>query len=202
MIANWGIGLMNKKVFKNRAEFRKWLTTNALAKEGIWLVFGKNSKVKTIKASEALEEALCFGWIDGQMQSVDENTYLKYFKQRDLSSNWSDKNKALVEKLESQGLMTDFGRIKIKVAQQKGRWASTKPNLTDEQLQLFEDRLKPHKNAHANFAKMAPSMRKTYAASYFFGAKTDEGKQKRLAKIIERLKLNLNPVESMKKKEE
>ncbi len=70
---------MNRILFKNRAELRKWLTTNALANEGIWLIFGKNSKVETIKASEALEEALCFGWIDGQIQSVDENTYIKYF---------------------------------------------------------------------------------------------------------------------------
>jgi len=193
---------MNRILFKNRAELRKWLTTNALANEGIWLIFGKNSKVETIKASEALEEALCFGWIDGQIQSVDENTYIKYFKQRDTASNWSDKNKGLVKKLESQGLMTDFGRTKIKIAQQNGRWTSTKPSpLTDEQFQSFEDMLKPHEIAYANFMKMAHSMRKTYAASYFLGAKTDEGKQKRLAAIIERLKLNLNPMESIKKKE-
>lgn len=98
--------------------------------------------------------------------------------------------------------MTDFGRMKIKIAQQNGHWTPTKPNpLTDEQFQSFEERLKPHEIAYANFVKMAHSMRKAYAASYFLGAKTDEGKQKRLATIIERLKLNLNPMESMKKKE-
>jgi uncharacterized protein YdeI (YjbR/CyaY-like superfamily) len=193
---------MNRILFKNRAEFRKWLTTNALANEGIWLIFGKNAKVETIKASEALDEALCFGWIDGQMQSVDKNTYIKYFKQRDIASNWSDKNKGLVKKLESLGLMTDFGRTKIKIAQQNGRWTSTKPSpLTDAQLQSFEDMLKPHGIAYSNFMKMTYSMRKKYASSYFLGAKTDEGKQKRLAAIIERLKLNLNPMESIKKKE-
>ena len=193
---------MNRILFKNRAEFRKWLTTNALANEGFWLIFGKNAKVETIKASEALEEALCFGWIDGQIQSVDENTYVKYFKQRDTASNWSDKNKGLVKKLESQGLMTDFGRTKIKIAQQNGRWSSTKPGpITDEQIQSFEDMLKPHDIAYANFMKMARSIRKTYAASYFLGTKTDEGRQKRLAAITERLKLNLNPMESIKKKE-
>lgn len=193
---------MNRIRFKNRAEFRKWLTTNALASEGIWLIIGKNAKVETIKASDALEEALCFGWIDGQIRSVDNNTYIKYFKQRDKASNWSDKNKDLVKKLESLGLMTDFGRAKVKIAQQSGRWTPTKPGpLTDEQFQSFEEMLKPHKIAHANFMKMAPSMRKTYTYSYFLGAKTDEGRQKRLAAIIERLKLNLNPMESMKKRE-
>lgn len=192
---------MNRILFKNRAEFRKWLTKNALSNEGIWLIIGKNDRVDTIKASEALEEALCFGWIDGQIKSVDDTTYIKYFKQRDAASNWSEKNKGLAKTLESQGLMTDFGRSKINIARQKGRWTSAKAGpLTEEQLQLFEDMLKTHRIAYANFAKMAPSMRKTYAASYFLGAKTEEGKQKRFATIIERLKLNLNPMESMKKK--
>ncbi len=193
---------MNRILFKDRAEFRKWLTTNALSDEGVWLVFGKNGSVDTIKASEALEEALCFGWIDGQIKSADNNTYIKYFKQRNGVSNWSEKNKSLAKKLEAQGLMTDFGRSKINIARQNGRWTSAKPGpLTEEQLQLFDDMLKAHAIAYANFAKMAPSMRKTYAASYFLGAKTDEGKQKRFATIIERLKLNLNPMESIKKKE-
>ncbi len=193
---------MHRILFKDRAEFRKWLSTNALSTEGVWLIFGKNSSVETIKASEALEEALCFGWIDGLIRSVDEDTYVKYFKQRDIASNWSDKNKGLAQKLESMGLMTDFGRTKIKIAQQNGRWTSKKPApLTDEQVQSFADMLKPHKTAHANFAKMPPSMRKTYAASYFLGPKTDEGKQKRFATIIERLKLNLNPMESLPKKD-
>jgi uncharacterized protein YdeI (YjbR/CyaY-like superfamily) len=96
--------------------------------------------------------------------------------------------------------MTDFGRTKIKIAEQNGRWTPTKPNLlTEEQFRSLEDMLKPHDIAYANFMKMPHSMRKTYAASYFLGAKTDEGKQKRLAAIIERLQLDLNPMESIKK---
>jgi uncharacterized protein YdeI (YjbR/CyaY-like superfamily) len=86
---------MNRILFKDRAEFRKWLTANAPIHDGVWLIFGKNANEATIKAGEALEEALCFGWIDGQIQSVDENTYVKYFKQRSEKSSWSDKNKAL-----------------------------------------------------------------------------------------------------------
>ena len=70
---------MNRILFKNRLEFREWLTRNPLFKEGVWLIFGKNSGPEALKASEALEEALCFGWIDGQMQNVDENSYIKYF---------------------------------------------------------------------------------------------------------------------------
>jgi len=63
--------------FSSRGEFRQWLTANAETGEGIWLVFGKTKSLKTVTANEALEEALCFGWIDGQMRSIDENVYHK-----------------------------------------------------------------------------------------------------------------------------
>ena len=194
---------MNQILFKNRLEFREWLTKNALSDEGIWLIFGKKGSPETLKANEALEEALCFGWIDGQMQSIDENSYLKYFKQRSKTSNWSEKNRNLAEKLEAQGLMTDFGRAKIEFAKLNGCWNPSKPDpLTDDQLQQFENMLKSNESAHSNFIKMPNSARRAYAASYFFGAKTEEGKQKRLDAIIKRLNLNLNPMESMKKKTE
>ena len=194
---------MNRMLFKNRLEFREWLIKNALSDVGIWLIFDKKGNLEILKASEALEEALCFGWIDGQMQSVDENSYLKYYKQRSKTSNWSEKNRSIVEKLESQGLMTDFGRAKIEIAKQNGCWNPQKPEpLTDEQMQQFEDMLKSYESAYTNFITMPCSARKAYAASYFLGAKTEEGKQKRLKTIIERLNLNLNPMESMKKKTE
>ena len=192
--------LVDKKLFKNRSEFRSWLQENALSGAGIWLIFGKNKKCETIKASEALEEALCFGWIDGQMQSVDDDTYVKYFKQRSKTSKWSEKNKTLVLTLESQGLMTDFGRAKIEIAKQNGNWSVPKQEpITEEQIHEFEDLLKSHETAWTNFKKMPPSARKAYTASYIF-TKTDEGRQKRFQVIIERLDLNLNPMESMKKK--
>lgn len=100
-------------VFADREAFRTWLSAHCTSEEGIWLLFGKAGGPKTLKAGEALEEALCFGWIDGQMQSVDETSYRKYFSQRREKSKWSEKNKALVQVLEEKGLMTDFGRAKI-----------------------------------------------------------------------------------------
>lgn len=188
-------------IFENRRDFRQWLTENALSNDGIWILFNKKKKKDTFKASEALEEALCFGWIDGLMQSIDENTYIKYFKQRQKNSNWSEKNKKLVADLESRNLMTDYGRAKIAEAKQNGKWDAPKGEpFTEEMLHEFEVMLKPHETAYANFMNMSNSERKTYAASYFFGAKTEEGKIKRFNTIIERLNLNLNPMESMKKK--
>lgn len=192
---------MKRMLFRNRMEFRDWLSANARSGEGIWLEFSKTDNADTIKAGEALEEALCFGWIDGQIQSIDGNSYLKYFKQRSDASNWSVKNKKLAEKLVSQGLMTEWGRAKMEAAKQNGHWDSPKPEpLSDEMLSQFEEMLKPHETACANFMKMPRSARKAYTASYFLGAKTETGKAKRFDTIVERLNLNLNPMESMKKK--
>lgn len=107
--------------FALREEFRNWLKDNGQSGDGVWLLFGKGGGPKTIKAGDALEEALCFGWIDGQMKSVDEKCYIKYFAMRRKNSKWSDKNKALVAKLEKQGLMTDYGREKIEEAKKSGQ---------------------------------------------------------------------------------
>ena len=63
--------------FADREDFRNWLSAHCLAEEGVWLLFGKAGGPETIRAGEALEEALCFGWIDGQMQRIDEKSYRK-----------------------------------------------------------------------------------------------------------------------------
>jgi uncharacterized protein YdeI (YjbR/CyaY-like superfamily) len=187
--------------FKTRGDFRAWLKKNAETSGGVWLVFGKTKAVVSLSAAEALEEALCFGWIDGQIESVDDNSYLKYFKQRAKNSNWSEKNQKLAEKLEHEGLMTEAGRAKIEHAKQNGTWnAGKKPEpLSPELLRQFCDMVKPFEPACTNLMKMPPSVRRNYAASYFFGAKTEEGKQRRFDTIIERLNLNLDPMQSMKK---
>ena len=181
-------------IFPDRAEFRKWLTANCLSTDGVWLLFGKHGNPKTIKADEALEEALCFGWIDGQMQSIDDNTYKKYFSMRRANSKWSEKNKALVKALEERGLMTDFGRAKIEEAKNNGQWDAPKPAaITDEQIACLADILKPYEPAHTNFLAMSLSVKKTYVKAYL-DAKTDAGREKRLAWMVERLNKNLKPM--------
>jgi uncharacterized protein YdeI (YjbR/CyaY-like superfamily) len=192
---------MAQMSFEDRQSFREWFAKNALSNDGLWLVFDKRKNARGISAAEALEEALCFGWIDGQIQSIDDNAYRKYFKQRKADSNWSEKNKKLTAGLESKGLMTDFGRTKIKAAKENGQWDSSKKDeLTEDHLQTFEAMLKPFETAYDNFMKMPKSARKAYVGSYVFGAKTEEGKKKRFTAVVERLNLNMNPMESMKKK--
>ena len=180
--------------FSDRESFRQWLHDNCLSGSGIWLLFGKSGGPKTIKASEALEEALCFGWIDGQLKSLDEKTYMKYFSERRKNSNWSEKNKKLAEKLEKQGLMTDYGREKIQQAKGNGKWAALRPpSVTEEQILFVSDLLKESEPAYSNFQSMSPSVKKTYTRAYF-DAKTDEGRAGRLAWMTERISRNLKPM--------
>lgn len=180
--------------FSNRAAFRVWLDKNGTSSNGVWLLFGKKGGPVTLTAGEALEEALCFGWIDGQMQSVDDKTYKKYFSIRRTNSMWSEKNKALAEQLEQQGKMTDYGRRKIEEAKKNGQWNAPKsPAITDEQITSLSDLLKGHEPAYTNFEAMSLSVKKTYTRAYL-DAKTDTGREKRLTWMIERLNKNLKPM--------
>ena len=180
--------------FLNRECFRRWLHENCRSSAGVWLLFGKAGGPKTLKASEALEEALCFGWIDGQMQSLDDKAYKKYFSLRRENSNWSEKNKALVETLEKQGVMTDYGREKIAQAKKNGRWEATGPMpVSEEQMAQLTVLLEKHEPAHSNFRAMSSSVKKTYTRAYF-DAKTEAGREKRLLWMLERLNKNLKPM--------
>lgn len=82
-------------LFLARSDFRVWLCENAETSNGVWLIFGKTQAVVTLTANDALEEALCFGWIDGQMKSIDSTKYLKYFARRRAKSPWSEKTRKL-----------------------------------------------------------------------------------------------------------
>ena len=180
--------------FASREDFRAWLSENCLTSGGVWVLFGKVGGPKTVKAGEALEEALCFGWIDGQMQSIDKKAYRKYFARRNKNSKWSDKNKSLAGELEKQGIMTDFGRAKIAEAKHNGQWdAPQAPAVTEEQVAVLSGLLKDHEPAYTNFLAMSPSVKKTYMRAYM-DAKTDSGREKRLLWMIERLNKNLKPM--------
>ena len=180
--------------FANREAFRKWLSDHCLSNAVIWLLFGKAGGPKTIKAGEALEEALCFGWIDGQMQSIDDKAYKKYFSMRREKSKWSEKNKRLAESLEEQGLMTDFGRRKIEEAKRNGQWYAPKPTeITEEQIACLSALLEEYEPACTNFQAMPLSVKKTYTRAYL-DAKTDAGREKRIAWMVDRLNRNLKPM--------
>ncbi|GCF92906.1 hypothetical protein NRIC_07970 [Enterococcus florum] len=180
--------------FKDRAAFQAWLVENATSSKGVWLLFGKKGGPTTLSANDALEEALCYGWIDGQMKSLDSHSYKKYFACRRANSKWSEKNKKLVKKLEEQGRMTSLGRAKIKEAKENGQWDKPKAlQITDEDIAVVAALLKKYEPAFTNFEAMSPSVRKTYTRAYL-DAKTDAGREKRLAWMVDRLNQNLKPM--------
>ncbi len=187
-------------MFENREAFRAWLAQNVDA-PGVWLEFHKKG-AKTVTAAQALEEALCFGWIDGQMESIDDARYRKYFAPRRPQSKWSEKNRKLAEKLESEGRMTEHGRKKIEDAKKRGAYESEpRAAITDEQIAALEDALTGHDKALANFKGMTRSVRRTYTGAYF-SAKTEEGRARKLAQLVERLTLGLDPMASLAKAKE
>jgi len=180
--------------FPSRGDFRAWLDENAESSEGVWLVFGKTKAVATLSANDALEEALCFGWIDGQMKSVDNTKYLKYFARRRVKSPWSDKNKKTVEILREKGVMTALGEQAVETAKANGTWDAPKGDpITEEQVSAFTERLAGISPAYENFVKMPRSVRFSYTGRYH-SFKTEEARQRDFERIVDRLNKNLKPM--------
>jgi uncharacterized protein YdeI (YjbR/CyaY-like superfamily) len=180
--------------FLDRKAFRRWLLESIYRLEGIWLVFGKNGRLETLKPEEALEEALCFGWIDGQFESIDEAKYLKYFSPRRKGSRWSEKNKKLVEKLIDNGSMIEWGLKAIERAKQDGTWeASTNPSITQEQIDVFAGAIHMNDKALENFKKMPMSVKKQFVG-LFFDAKKEDTRKRRLEKLTGLLEQNRKPM--------
>ena len=128
------------------------------------------------------------------MQSLGSKTYRKYFSMRREKSTWSEKNKALAKSLEEQGLMTDFGRAKIEEAKKNGLWKAPRPMaVTEEQIAQVSALLEGNEPAYTNFLAMPPSVQKTYTRAYF-DAKTDAGRERRIAWMTDRLNRNLKPM--------
>ena len=181
-------------LFSTRNDFREWLCKNAKKSDGVWIVFGKTKALVTLTANEALEEALCFGWIDGQMQSIDGTKYIKYFARRKAKSVWSEKNKKTVEMLRVKGLMTELGENAVTNAQMNGMWDAPKPApITDEQIEEFAKKLQGLSPAHENFMKMSVSVHRAYTGRYL-SFKTEEARQRDFEKIVDRLNKNLKPM--------
>lgn len=187
-------------LFASRDEFRKWLCDNAATSNGVWLIFSKTKTVVTLTAKDALEEALCFGWIDGQMKSIDNTKYRKYFACRRQKSPWSDKNKNIIEMLRERNLMTDLGEKAVETAKQNGMWdASPSGAISDEQIEAFIVKLSSFSPAHENYIKMSRSAKVAYVRRYL-SFKNEETRQKDFLKIVDMLNKNLKPTISDKSK--
>ena len=181
-------------LFPARNDFRVWLRKNAETSGGVWLIFGKTKAVVTLSANDALEEALCFGWIDGQMKSIDTTRYIKYFARRRPKSSWSEKNKKIAETLIEKKLMTKPGMKAIETAKQDGIWDLQKGDqITDKQIKEFTKKLTGISPAYENFINMSRSVKLTYTRRHF-SFKSEEARQRDFKKIIDRLNNNLKPM--------
>jgi uncharacterized protein YdeI (YjbR/CyaY-like superfamily) len=104
--------------------FRSWLQTNATTSDGVWLVLAKKGTTHptSLTYAQALDEALCFGWIDGQKRSLDADTFIERFTPRRRNSPWSKRNVGLVDRLIAEGRMTPAGLAEVDRAKADGRW--------------------------------------------------------------------------------
>ncbi len=111
--------------FASSTEFRNWLKKNHKQSSGIWLRIWKiNADTVSLTYAEALDEALCFGWIDGQKKTYDRGSWLQRFTPRKADSRWSKKNTEHAERLIKAKKMTSSGLKEIKLAKDDGRWSS------------------------------------------------------------------------------
>lgn len=170
---------------KSRKAWRNWLAKNHQSKQAVWLVYYKSStKVPSISWSEAVDEALCFGWIDSTKKTIDEQRYRQYFSKRKPKSNWSKINKEKVKTLIDQGLMEAEGYKSIEVAKENGSWT-----LLDEVEAVvvpsdLESELAQDKVAVEFFERLSKSVKKGLLY-WVISAKREETRQKRILEIVE-----------------
>jgi uncharacterized protein YdeI (YjbR/CyaY-like superfamily) len=171
--------------FKNTAAWREWLHDNHDSSAGVYLIFYKvNSPFESMRWEEAVQVAICYGWIDSTVKKIDEHCRRQLFTPRKNRSVWSKLNKTYIEKLTTANLMHNSGLAKIEIAKQNGSWTSldaAQDLIIPENLKLaFEQ----NKSAYENYQKFSPSYQKNYLY-WLYQAKREETRNNRIAIIIE-----------------
>ena len=142
--------------FKSQSDFEEWLDRNHHRTEGVWIRFGKkNSGIKSVTHPEALDSALCYGWIDALRLPDTDKTYLHRFLPRRPKSLWSKINRERALELIESGRMRSQGLAEIERAKQDGRWESAYPSPANATMPPeFEKELERHPKAKAFFATL------------------------------------------------
>lgn len=170
--------------------WRKWLEKNHLSKQSVWLVFyNKNASKKSISWSNAVDVALCYGWIDSKKIKIDEETSHQFFSKRKAKSTWSKINKDKVLKLIEAGLMSKVGFDTIEIAKLNGSWA-----ILDEveELVIPEKAFKAKLGSKDYFLSLSKSVRKAML-QWLILAKLPETRQKRIDEIADLAAQNRKP---------
>lgn len=171
--------------FKKASEWREWLHDNHHSSTGVYLIFYKvNSPFESMRWEEAVQVAICYGWIDSTVRNIDEHSRKQIFSPRKNKSVWSKVNKAYIEKLIADNLMHESGLAKIEIAKQNGSWNSLD---AVEDLQIPDDlalAFEQNQIAFENYNNFSPSYRKGYL--YWLNqAKRSETRNNRITTIID-----------------
>lgn len=177
----------------HQQDWRKWLELNHQNKSAVWLIlYKKKSPNHNLSWSEAVDEALCFGWIDSTKKSIDDEKYRQYFCKRKPKSNWSKVNKNKVKTLIQQDLMQTAGYKSIEVAKENGSWT-----ILDNVEALvipadLKEALESDNGAMEYFDGLSKSAKKMLLY-WVISAKRTATRQKRVAEIAENASENLKP---------
>jgi uncharacterized protein YdeI (YjbR/CyaY-like superfamily) len=170
---------------KSRQEWRDWLQENHSIKQSIWLIYyKKKSGVSSIIYSDAVDEALCFGWIDSTTRPIDDEKFMQFYSKRKANSVWSKVNKEKIERLTKAGLMTKAGYEIIEIAKENGSWtildqveALIIPADLDEKLQKMP-------KANEYFLSLSRTDKRNIL-QWLVLAKRQETRVKRIAEIVD-----------------
>lgn len=174
----------------SRAEWRAWLAENHDRREGVWFVYFKKSAGKPrVTYDEAVEEALCFGWIDSVPRKLDDERSKLLFTPRKKKSVWSKPNKQRVARLIETGQMTDAGLAKIAAAQADGSWNALDASDNLEMPPDLLSTLAENAAAKMNFEAFPDSVKRVIL-SWIFSAKRAETRAARIAKTVSMAALN------------
>jgi len=181
----------------DRKQWRAWLREHHASETEVWLIYYKKHTGKPrVPYDDAVEEALCYGWIDSTVRRLDDERYMQKFTPRNPRSVWSKLNKERALKMIKARRMTRAGRVRIEDAKKSGAWdradepAQASPAArTDAVPPELKRALAANKAAARNFDNLAPSYRRQ-CIDWFLNAKREETRRKRLKEIISLLSKN------------
>ena len=172
---------------RSRAAWRRWLEQHHADRSEVWVVFYKRGTGRpTLSYDDAVEEALCFGWIDGVKRSLDAERYTHRFTPRKADSRWSETNRRRVEKLVAAGRMTPAGARLIAAAKRNGTWNYERPQLELSMPDDLATALVASPQARAFFDSLAPSYQRQFLG-WIHIAKRSETRARRIRESVELL---------------
>ncbi len=173
---------MQTLLVENTQKWREWLEQNHRGASAVWLVFWKRHTGKTCIGYEAaIETAICFGWVDSLIKSLDEDRYARKFTPRGKNSSWSAANRERALDMMRSGQMTEAGMAAVRTARENGMWYLRTPPV--EMPPELEELLDSSHDAALFFAELAPSYRKQYMA-WVGQAKKPEIRYKRAEEAV------------------